>query len=298
VEYSSTASKRTEGQGAKLAEVPVASIFTRGESVDGLFWDTVGAGPPLIVVHGAMGFDHTYFRPWLDRLGERAQVVYFDLSGCGESQPTDEISIERWADDVEAVREAAGCERVTVLGHSMSTWIALEYARRWPERTSSLILCCGTPTFDFVEEIFAAATRRFTEAQLHDLQTIHTVSTLDEATYRRLLLSILPLYFRHYRHEYGAGFSAMRFDARVYLHTRNTYLAGYDCTPWLKSIDVKTLVLAGRDDVITPPDRAGSRFVDLMPNATLHVFEESGHFPFIEEPEAFTEVVGEWLGGR
>ena len=275
----------------------MASIFTRGESVDGLFWDTVGAGPPLIVVHGAMGFDHTYFRPWLDRLGERAQVVYFDLSGCGESQPTDEISIERWADDVEAVREAAGCERVTVLGHSMSTWIALEYARRWPEHAAGIILCNGAPVFDYTQDIIAAAAERLSPAQLADFETISAARTFDDATFRRLFLSVLPLYFHRYEDAFGARIAlAMRFDARVYLHARDSYLTGYDCTPSLESIEVRTLVLTGRDDVITPPECAAVPLVERLPNATLHVFEESGHFPFIEEPEEFTRVVGSWLG--
>lgn len=274
----------------------MASIFTRGESVDGLFWGTVGAGPPLIVVHGPMGFDHTYLRPWLDRLGDRAQVVYFDLSGCGASPGRGEVSVESWADDVDAVRSALGVERVAVLGHCAGTWIALEYARRRPEHLSNLILCCGTPTFDFVEEIFAAATRRFTEAQLHDLQTIHTVSTLDEATYRRLLLSILPLYFHRYRDEYGAGFASMRLDAPVYLRIRDGQFTKYDCTPWLDTIGARTLVVAGRHDAITPLDRSAARFVQRMPNAELAVIEDSGHFPFIEEPEEFTRVVGSWLG--
>ena len=277
----------------------MATVFTPGKSVDGLFWGTVGAGPPLIVVHGPMGYDHTYLRPWLDRLGEHARVVYFDLSGCGASPGRGEVSVESWADDVDAVRSALGVERVSVLGHCAGAWIALEYARRRPEHLSNLILCCGTPTFDFVEEIFAAATRRFTEAQLHDLQTIHTASTLDEATFRRLLLSILPLYFHRYDDPYVEAFaSRMRLDAPVYLRIRDGQFTRYDCTPWLDTIGARTLVVAGRHDVITPLDRSAARFVRLMPNATLHVLEDSGHFPFMEEPSAFTDAVGSWLGGN
>jgi len=269
------------------------------ESANGLFWTSVGVGAPIIAVHGAMGFDHSYFRPWLDNLAEHARIVYLDLSGCGASPSTDEISLERWADDVEAVREAAGCERVTVFGHSMSTWIALQYARRWPEHTAGIILCNGAPVFDYTQDIIAAAAERLSPAQLADFETISAARTFDDATFRRLFLSVLPLYFHRYEDAFGARIALpMRFDARVYLHARDSYLTGYDCTPSLESIEVRTLVLTGRDDVITPPECAAVRLVERLPNATLHVFEESGHFPFIEEPEAFTRVVVSWLGGN
>jgi proline iminopeptidase len=247
-----------------------------------------------------MGFDHSYFRPWLDRLAEHARVVYLDLSGCGASpraKPQKEISLERWADDVEAVREAAGCDRVTVLGHSLSAWVALEYSRRWPERTAGIILCNGSPVFDYTQDVLAAATALASAEQLADLQTIFVAPSFDDHSFRRLFLSILPLYFRRYDNAYGARFaSAMRFEASVYLEVRDRFVADYDCRPWLAGIVASTLVLAGRHDLIAPPDRGSARLVDGIAGATLHVFEGSGHFPFIEEPEAFADVVGPWLG--
>lgn len=270
-----------------------------GESTKGLFWTAVGAGPPIIAVHGAMGFDHTYFRPWLDRLGEHARVVYLDLSGCGASSRLvhpEEISLERWADDVETVRSAAGFERTAVLGHSLGTWVALEYARRWPERISGLILSNGTPVFDYAQEIFAAAEKSLSAAQLADLETIFSAPTFDDATFRRLFLSVLTLYFYRYKDDYGSLFaSAARYDAAVYLHMRDRYLTRHDCTPWLDSVAARTLVVAGRHDIITPPVRGANRLAEGIPQATLHVLEHSGHFPFIEEPEAFVELIGEWL---
>jgi proline iminopeptidase len=104
------------------------------------------------------------------------------------------------------------------------------------------------------------------------------------------------LYFHRYRDGYGSLFaSAARYDAAVYLHMRDRYLTRYDCSPWLETIRTRTLVVTGRHDIITPPDRGATRLADAIPNATLHVFEHSGHFPFIEEREPFVDLIGEWL---
>jgi proline iminopeptidase len=282
-----------------LVEEVAMSVPNESEPAQGIFWYAMGTGDPLVVLHGAMGFDHTYFRPWLDRLGDHARVVYLDLSGCGSSagvNRSEEVSLERWAHDVEAVREAVGCERVTVLSHSMSAWVALEYARRWPERTSGLILCSGTSVFDYTEDIFAAASERASATQLADLQTIMGAQMFDDAAFRRLFLSILPLYFYRFDESYGARFaSTLRFNAAVYLNVRDRYVASYDCRPMLNTVTARTLLLAGRYDLIAPPDRGSARLAKEIPEATLHVFEASGHFPFIEEPSEFAEVVGRWL---
>jgi len=63
----------------------------------------------------------------------------------------------------------------------------------------------------------------------------------------------------------------------------------------LRTIDAPTLLLAGRHDWIMPPGPGVERMHEQMPGSELVVFEESGHFPFIEEQERFVSVVGDWL---
>jgi proline iminopeptidase len=60
-------------------------------------------------------------------------------------------------------------------------------------------------------------------------------------------------------------------------------------------ITVPTLVMAGRDDWITPPREGAERLHAALPNSERVVFEDSGHFPFIEEQARFQKIVGEWI---
>ena len=56
-----------------------------------------------------------------------------------------------------------------------------------------------------------------------------------------------------------------------------------------------TLVISGRDDWVTPPTQGGKRIHDAIPNSQLVIFEQSGHWPFIEEKAYFRQVLTDWL---
>ena len=263
-----------------------------------LHYLSVGAGRPVVAVHGGMGLDHMYFRPWLDRLGEHCELSYLDLRGGGRSAALaeGESFLDAWTADIDAVRAARGHERVTVLGHSLAAWVALEYARRYPERTAGLILCNGTPKLDYGEAMMASLLACATPQQGADLQALFGSPSFDDATYRSLYLGILPLYFHREHPEFAAHVAASaRFSASTFLGFRNAALASFDSLPWLATIAAPTLALTGRHDLFTPAEHGAARFAGLMPNATGLVLAESGHFPFVEEPDAFAAAVGGWL---
>lgn len=65
----------------------------------------------------------------------------------------------------------------------------------------------------------------------------------------------------------------------------------------LGEIVTPTLVIAGRDDWITPPAQGAERIHAGLPNSELVVFEDSGHFPFIEEHDKFVDTVAGWIAG-
>ena len=63
----------------------------------------------------------------------------------------------------------------------------------------------------------------------------------------------------------------------------------------LPSIDIPTLCLTGRHDFITPPEPGAERLASMLPNAELTVFEDSGHYPFLEEEADFFARVRAFL---
>ena len=113
-----------------------------------LYVRDVGAGPPVVVVHGGPDFGHDYLLPELDLLADACRLVYYDQRGRGRSyagDATDDVTMAGEVDDLDCVRRSLGLETMAVLGHSWGCLVAMEYALRFPERVSHLILLGAAP---------------------------------------------------------------------------------------------------------------------------------------------------------
>src|SRR5689334_22921091 len=88
---------------------------------------------PMLTLHGGPGFDHTYLARGLDVLSDEIEVIYYDQLGSGRSErpATLDGGMEVWVDEVDALREHLGHDKVVLFGHSFGSFIAIEYALRY-----------------------------------------------------------------------------------------------------------------------------------------------------------------------
>lgn len=106
---------------------------------------------------------------------------------------------------------------------------------------------------------------------------------------------LAPLYFhRPSDRLIEQAIGRVQFCAEAYRVTPSL-IGAYSLESRLKDIQAPTLVLAGADDFVTPVSQV-RRLRDGIPNATMAVFEHSGHLPYLEEPDEFFRVVREWIG--
>lgn len=111
-----------------------------------LAYATVGSGSPIVkasnwLTHVEADWQSAIWRHWVEGLSSRNTYVRYDARGCGLSdRDPGEISFEAWVRDLEAVVDASGLERFTLLGLSQGGPIAIAYAARHPERVSRLVL--------------------------------------------------------------------------------------------------------------------------------------------------------------
>ena len=262
----------------------------------------VGAGAPLLVVHGGLGWDHTYLRPGLDRLATLREVVYVDLRGNGRSRRPDTpdewkgLDIATWAEDLELVRRELGVERVTIFAHSFGAAVAQTYALARPDHVRGLVLCGGYPAFDYFEAAMAGALARATPEQRTMLQAAVATRAPDDASFGALGAALLPLYFhRPDPALIAAAFGSMLVSAEAFNRSFHDCLPFFDVTGQLPGLRVPTLVVSGDDDWIAPLEHAAHRLVHLIPEAELAVVAGTGHFPFLERPDATAELLQEWL---
>lgn len=264
----------------------------------------VGAGPPLLCIPGGPGMDSGYFFPdpevWGPGLGVLAadhHVVAYDPRGCGRSGVPDQeqpLALSRHVEDVERVRDALGLGPVALLGHSFGSMLAFLAALHHPEAITHLVIVGGAPTRKFQEGYRRSVEEELDEpdhARLAEIQS----SPLTDASMRERFSRVLPLYFHRdlSAEERGALLDDVAFSAEV-----NRVLAealeGYDVTPVLSHLQVPALVIYGMSDRVVRPEYA-SAFSGTMPAARVVAFQESGHFPFLEEPEPFARVVHYFL---
>ena len=111
-----------------------------------LAYATSGAGPPLVkaanwLSHLDYDWESPVWRHWLAELSRRFSLVRYDERGCGLSDwDIGRFSFDDWVDDLEAVVDATGLDRFSLLGISQGGPVAIAYAVRHPERVSHLVL--------------------------------------------------------------------------------------------------------------------------------------------------------------
>lgn len=253
--------------------------------------------PVMIVHHGAPGLGSkaepkASFGP----LADTYRIVIFDARGSGVSQDNAPLTHEQWAADVDALRDWVGAEQIIMAGGSYGGFIAMEYAIRYPERVTALILRDTSPD-NSNEELSRANALASTRVDL-DLDKFYRIMdglTTSDEDLKECWAEILPLYDHTYdpqavAHKVGA--TPYRYQTHNWAFTRN--MPTYDIKAQLPAINCPTLVTVGRDDWITPVS-CSETITDLIPNAELVVFEESGHSPQVEEAPRFQKVIREFL---
>ena len=250
-----------------------------------LFVETIGSGPALVLMHGGLGLDHGAFRPYFDQLADEATIIYYDHRGNGRSQRLDdyanELTFDQMVADLVGLLDILGLEKATLLGHSYGGFIAQSVAVAHADRLTGLVLVDTVPAFDYQP----APTG--TDEQLAAFGELFSGPVADDATWARLWSTVWPLYFNRYDPQVAARIHGDTHYVGDAWNTAAGLLGAFNTLDELPGIDVPTLAVAGRHDFITPPEPGAVRLQQLMPNAELAVFDNSGHYPFIEEEATF-----------
>lgn len=261
-----------------------------------LLLEVMGEGLPIVAIHGGLGLDHSYFRPYLDSLGVDHRILLPDLRGHGQSSGRETLASATHAtfvDDLRKLHESLGVDRWVVLGHSYGGFLGLEYALAYPDDLAALILCATSASLAHAPKALEAASRESAPELTAAMIRAFSTPAADDEDFARSWRLIAPLYFADPR-LIERAFDKVEFSAAGF-NRGNFCLSSYDLRKRLSEIQVPTLVLSGARDWLMPPHFAGDELAAAIPGARHHVFDESGHFPFIEESGDFIAVVRDWL---
>jgi len=272
-----------------------ASTRTVARAGFDLHYRVQGTGPPVAILAGGPGFDCDYMEPVASELAKTHQAILVELRGTGRSLPQqinrETINVRATLADLDAIREQIDVERWIVAGHSAGAVLALVYAIRYPKRIASLILMNSGP----IRYASAAiemdnVMKRLTE---QERDAFHNAPHDD---FGRMLEIILPGYFfdRAKIREVAPQLTPEKYHAEA-ARLLNTDIIppDSDYRPALKGFSRPVLVIAGREDPLdaTVQNEIHSAFE----NSTLHLVENCGHFPWIEQPDEFYRSVRKFL---
>jgi len=229
----------------------------------------------VLFLHGIRGNR----RNWAGQVqffSSRFKAAAWDARGYGDSQDYEgALQFEQFTADVLRVAAHFKAAKLHLVGLSMGGRIARNVALRAPERVHSLVLISTSPGFDVLSldsvKRFVAERRDATPQSLRRLLG----SKPNHAAYQELLDSV------------------SRIHEASYQKTLEASVAQDRAAP-LEQISVPTLVIAGDEDTVYPPELA-REMARRIPGAELVMFERTGHLANLEEPERFNKLVFDFL---
>jgi pimeloyl-ACP methyl ester carboxylesterase/DNA-binding CsgD family transcriptional regulator len=259
-----------------------------------------GRGPPLVrtptwLTHLEFDWQSPVWRHWLDGLAEGHTVLRYDERGCGLSdRDVDDLSLEARVADLEAVIEAAGLERFSLLGMSQSGPVAIAYAARHPARISHLILFATYGRGRLMRDPSPAA-REHAELMI---SLIRMGWGQDQPAFRRLFTTLFIPDATPEQMEWFDDLQRVTTEPETAVRIRHARNHD-DVTAAATQVAKPTLVLHARNDALVPLSE-GRLLATLIPGARLVLLESRNHILLPDDPAwpVFLSELREFTGAR
>ncbi len=259
-----------------------------------LWYQFSGEGETVVQIGGAVS-GHEGYATITPGLSQHYRVLDYDHRGYGlSSRPEQRYTLEVWSADLAGLMDALGIEKAHIHGGSMGSFIALDFAARYPEKVDKLMMGAG-------------AVAKCDAMSIHMFRIWQYIASAYGVVSEELARELLTKAFsRTFLDEMGDN---LLWETRDVLE-RNTELSVFidacqamidtDVRDLLPAVEAPALVMVGIHDILTPldagPEGAGARYVaDNLPNGRLEIFHESGHSHYVEEVDRSIEVIIDFL---
>ncbi|HJU37025.1 MAG TPA: alpha/beta hydrolase [Gaiellaceae bacterium] len=275
-------------------------IFTTPDGLT-LSYERRGSGPLLVCHPGGPGGSAAEFRD-LAGLDDTFELVLLSPRGSHGSDPADDYTLRSYVEDLEALREHLGVEQLDLLGFSHGGIVAMAYAAAYGQRIRRLVLAATLAVWGDEAE---AAMERAIETRSGQPWFAEAQKAIEEeqagafSSVEELIANVqrqAPLYFHRWEGNEKVGHELFAdFAHHEPLHQFNTVeFPTFDLRSDLRTIEAPTLVVVGDDDMIAGPVCAEAIAGELQ-DVRLVTIRDSGHFLYVEQPEAFRAALTDFL---
>ncbi|WP_239004444.1 alpha/beta fold hydrolase [Lacinutrix sp. WUR7] len=293
-------------------------IFEKFESkfytIDGykINVEVLGSGDPIFFLPGGPGNSHDYMQGNFGQYYKTNTVVFFDWLGRGKSddaKDASEYSVEADVALIEKLRVLLKYDKIALVGHSYGTVPAQAYAIKYKDNVDKMVLINGFHSGAMwqanCDSYNHYAKTHFPEKwkQVDSLRALGYVSSQEPL---KTVYGNFPTKYIYY-HNTSLKQNVPKYKHRGWANDVYTTIIGrdgdfdvsgsminQDYRQQLKDVKAKTLIVAGRYDGVSTPEFA-VQYKIFMPQAQFEMFEQSGHNPYLEEPEKFFKILNTFL---
>jgi pimeloyl-ACP methyl ester carboxylesterase len=260
----------------------------------------MGRGYPLVLMHGGPGAD-LYTLMSFKSLKDQLTLVFYDhrCNGRSEGAEVTSMTMENLTADAEALRQALGFEKWAVLGHSFGGNVALEYALRYPQSLSHLLLMNTGGDYRWPSENAAKVlAERGYSPETVELTRRHFNGLIEPNEMFPTLMKLGKAYSPHIGPWQAPHMIIMGLQTKLQpealIFGATQVLKNWTVMDRLSEIQVPTLVMAGREDFVFPPE-SQEELAAGIPNARLVLIDRAGHNPHDEQPAEVQRLVRAFL---
>lgn len=272
-----------------------------------IWYQVVGTGDavPLLTLHGGVGTGHDYLKP-LAALSSVRPVIFFDQLGCGKSDQPNDLSlwrIERFVEEVSALRTALKLDRVHLFGHSWGGWLAIEYMLRKPAGVVSLTLASTSAAVSQFADEARRLKATLPQEVLDTLNRHEAVGDFHGPEYQKAMMAFYTRFvcrldpwpdplLRSLKNFMSNPIpNEKMIGPSLFVVSGN--MRHWDQRSRLHEIAVPTLITCGRYDEMGPV--CAQTLSDGIRNAQMQIFEHSAHMAHLEETQLYLQCMRSFL---
>ena len=273
-------------------------------SVEGaeLHYVIEGKGTPCI----GLGHSESQRRILSQELRNHFRWFFMDLRHDAQSNSSLEISkitLDTYLDDIDKVRRTLGLDKIAVFGHSIHSYIALEYARKYPQNASHVVMSGFTPyslagvADEFWESDASSERKMILKQNMEKIAEDELSRMPSKERVVKTYMAMAPKLFYDPKYDLSWIYEVVESNQDITRHLFQVIFKDYDIAKRPGQVETPVFLAIGRYDYLCPyfiwDDRK-----DVLPNLSYNLFEKSGHFPMVEEQELFDKKLIEWIKGH
>jgi len=269
-----------------------------------LYIKEFGKGDTVVVVHGGWGAEHSYLLDAVNGLENNYHFVFYDQRGSLRSPcPDSLISVEKHIEDLEKIRQELGLKKMTLLGHSMGTYLILSYLKKYPKNVKGIILLASillkypvnkSDSLLYLEvqnEAISFMKRPEIEAEIKKSGLDKDNKTDKDKTYAwKIRFAGANIYNVKYWRKFKGGGAFYNKEAGL-AAAKSMPSDGFDFISILRKHTYPISIILGDYDYLDMGGKVHKKQISYIPNIELIIIKNAGHVAWIDQPKEFNKIM-------